>query len=70
MRAAAVDSPVLVATSDYDELATLCTSVSIIADGRIRKTLSGSALTADLIAAECLKGSAPTGLDGRGGAVA
>ena len=70
VRAAAVDSPVLVATSDYDELATLCTSVSIIADGRIRKTLSGSALTADLIAAECLKGSAPTGLDGRGGAVA
>ncbi|WP_196073058.1 sugar ABC transporter ATP-binding protein [Nakamurella alba] len=55
VREAASNCPVLVASSDYDELATLCTRVSIVANGRIATTLAGRRMTADGIAAECLK---------------
>jgi ribose transport system ATP-binding protein len=55
VRSAAEECPVLVASSDYDELAELCTEVAIVADGVVHKTLSGDRLTADAIAAECLK---------------
>lgn len=56
IREAAAGCPVLVASSDYDELAQLCTEVAIVVGGKIHRTLSGDRLSADAIAAECLKG--------------
>ena len=56
-RLAAAGSTVLVASSDYEELATLCTRVTIVADGDVANTLSGSQMTMDAISAECLAGS-------------
>ena len=47
-------STVLVASSDYEELASLCTSVAIVAEGDVVTTLSGSEMTMDAISAECL----------------
>ena len=59
VRRAAGAAPVLIASSDYDELANLCTAVSIVAAGKIAKTLTGENLSADVIAAECLQGPDP-----------
>jgi ribose transport system ATP-binding protein len=53
-RLARSGSTVLVASSDYEELATLCTSVAIVAEGRVMTTLSGTDMTMDTISAECL----------------
>lgn len=61
VRQAALACPVLVASSDYDELAELCTAVAIVANGTVGKTLSGESVTADIIAAECLKQADPRG---------
>ena len=54
---AAAGSTVLVASSDYEELATLCTSVTIVADGVVAGTLTGANMTMDAISAKCLAGS-------------
>jgi ribose transport system ATP-binding protein len=54
-------STVLVASSDYEELATLCTSVAIVAEGAVAKVLTGEAMTMDTISAECLVGSTRRG---------
>ncbi|MCU1655740.1 MAG: Monosaccharide-transporting ATPase [Pseudonocardiales bacterium] len=51
---AQLGSTVLVASSDYEELATLCTSVAIVAEGNVVNTLSGGGMTMDAISAECL----------------
>jgi ribose transport system ATP-binding protein len=45
---------VLLASSDYDELASLCTRVFIISDGRVVAGLEGSELSESLIAEACL----------------
>jgi len=51
---AAAGSVVLVASSDYEELATLCTQVAIVADGRITRSMSGDDLSIDAISTACL----------------
>ncbi|KAF0957165.1 sugar ABC transporter ATP-binding protein [Rhodococcus sp. T7] len=70
VREAAAGCPVLVASSDYDELAELCTEVAIVADGIVLKTLTGDQLSADVIAAETLKLPGRPGMSSEGGEAA
>ena len=44
---------VLVASTDYDQLASLCHRVLVFADGQIRQELSGAKLTKDTIVEAC-----------------
>jgi len=48
---------IICASAEYEQLATLCTRVIIISDGRLQAELRGSSLTKDRILAECLRGS-------------
>ena len=48
---------IICASAEYEQLATLCTRVVIIADGRLQAELHGSSLTKDRILAECLRGA-------------
>jgi ribose transport system ATP-binding protein len=48
---------IICASAEYEQLATLCRRVIIVADGRLQAELSGSSLTKDRILAECLRGS-------------
>lgn len=48
---------IICASAEYEQLATLCTRVVIVSDGRLGADLSGSSLTKDRILAECLRGS-------------
>jgi ribose transport system ATP-binding protein len=54
---AGAGASIICASAEYEQLATLCTRVIIVADGRLQAELSGSALTKDRILAECLRGS-------------
>ena len=48
------DNCVIVASTDYEQLATLCTRVLVVGDRRITADLRGSEITQDRIAEECL----------------
>lgn len=54
---AGAGTSIICASAEYEQLATLCTRVLIISDGRLQAELSGSSLTKDRILAECLRGS-------------
>jgi ribose transport system ATP-binding protein len=51
---AASGSAVLVASSDYEELATLCTQVAIVAQGRVVNEMAQDELSIDAISTACL----------------
>lgn len=44
---------ILVASTDYDQLASLCHRVLVFSEGQIRRELSGAALNKDAIAEAC-----------------
>jgi ribose transport system ATP-binding protein len=59
-RAAAGGAGILVASTDYDQLAALCHRVLVFARGRVADELSGARLTKDAIAEACFRaGAAP-----------
>ena len=53
-RAAARGAAVLCASSDYEQLAAICTRVLIFSAGRVVASLTGSGITKDAIARRCL----------------
>jgi ribose transport system ATP-binding protein len=57
---------IICASAEYEQLATLCTRVIIISDGRLQAELRGSSLTKDRILAECLRGSPSEKSAGKG----
>ena len=54
---ASTGTSIICASAEYEQLATLCTRVIIISDGREQSELSGPSVTKDRILAECLRGS-------------
>jgi ribose transport system ATP-binding protein len=56
VHAAAGGAAVLCASSDFEQLATLCQRVLIFAQGRVTGELSGAAITKDAIAERCYAG--------------
>ncbi len=56
VQAAAGGAAVLCASSDYEQLATLCQRVLIFAQGRVTGELRGDAITKDAIAERCYAG--------------
>lgn len=52
---AAAGSAVIVASTDYEELASLCSSVAVVGDGQVAGTLDHDRLSSEDIATECLK---------------
>ncbi|MBV8142894.1 MAG: sugar ABC transporter ATP-binding protein, partial [Verrucomicrobia bacterium] len=50
---AASGTMILCASSDYEELATLCSRVLIFSHGKIVEELAGTQLTKDAIAQRC-----------------
>ncbi|RVT85394.1 sugar ABC transporter ATP-binding protein [Rhodobacteraceae bacterium CCMM004] len=60
-RAAAQGAGIVVASTDYDQLAQLSHRVLIFARGQIVDTLSGAALTKDTIAERCYRSTSRTG---------
>jgi ribose transport system ATP-binding protein len=60
---------IICASAEYEQLATLCTRVIIVSDGRLRAELQGSSLTKDRILAECLHGSPSEKSAGKGNSV-
>ena len=57
---------IICASAEYEQLATLCTRVIIVSDGRLQAELQGSSLTKDRILAECLRGSPSEKSAGKG----
>jgi len=53
--AAAAGKAVVISSSDVDELASLCSRVLVLRNGRIAATLEGTRLTASAVAAECIR---------------
>ena len=56
--AAAAGATVLCASSDYEQLAAICSRVLIFSDGRVVATLRGAEITKEAIAEASLGGSA------------
>jgi ribose transport system ATP-binding protein len=56
--AAAAGATVLCASSDYEQLAAICSRVLIFSEGRVAATLSGTDITKEAIAERCLSGMA------------
>jgi ribose transport system ATP-binding protein len=56
LRAAADGAAVLCASSDYEQLATLCQRILIFAQGKVTGELSGGTITKDAIAERCYAG--------------
>jgi ribose transport system ATP-binding protein len=54
---ASTGTSIICASAEYEQLATLCTRVIIISDGREQSELRGPSVTKDRILAECLRGS-------------
>ena len=48
----------LCASSDYEQLAAICSRVLIFSEGRVAATLSGTDITKEAIAERCLSGMA------------
>jgi ribose transport system ATP-binding protein len=65
VRAAAGGAAVLCASSDYEQLATLCQRVLIFAQGRVTGELRGDAITKDAIAERCYAGLGGNGSGAR-----
>jgi ribose transport system ATP-binding protein len=59
--AAAAGAAVLCASSDYEQLATICSRVLIFAAGRVVATLEGAEISKDAIAERSLAGAGSTG---------
>jgi ribose transport system ATP-binding protein len=57
--AAADGTAILVASTDYEQLAQICDRVLIFARGRIVHVLEGAAISKDAIAEHCLRGAGP-----------
>ena len=57
IRGAAKATATICASSDYEQLASICDRVAVIANGRVAGFLSGAQLTKDQIADFCLRGS-------------
>jgi ribose transport system ATP-binding protein len=49
---------VLCASSDYEQLAAICSRVLIFSEGRVAATLRGTDITKEAIAERCLSGMA------------
>ena len=70
IRAATATTSTICASSDYEQLATICDRVGVIARGRLVGFLTGADVTKERIAEYCLRSSADasvTALDGSGG---
>lgn len=57
IRGAATTTATICASSDYEQLASICDRVAVITNGRVAGFLSGAQLTKDQIADFCLRGS-------------
>jgi ribose transport system ATP-binding protein len=64
-RAAASGTAVMVASTDYEQLAQICDRVLVFARGRIVTVLEGSAISKDIIAEHCLRSIGATDFIGR-----
>jgi ribose transport system ATP-binding protein len=70
IRGATATTSTICASSDYEQLATICDRVGVIARGRLVGFLTGQDVTKERIAEYCLSSSASTSVtaaDGSGG---
>lgn len=67
IRAATGTTSTICASSDYEQLATICDRVGVIARGRLVGFLTGSDVTKERIAEYCLRSSADTSVTAAGG---